>query len=177
MAAARLIRPRAPNHGAREAQRTNGKVRKGAGGLHAIVGGGRHGQLPHGISFEARRRCGRTAGWGRRHGGLGRSLSSYVGLLVNGYERRAGVMINAASTWAQEGPMMARLKIKEARRSGPLCRTDMRVINYPTFTSIALGFAFSDLGSWRFSTPSLKSAFTFSSSTRSGNVKLRTKLP
>ncbi len=48
---------------------------------------------------------------------------------------------------------------------------------YATFTSIALGFAFSDLGIWRFSTPSLKSAFTFSSSTRSGKVKLRTKLP
>jgi len=46
---------------------------------------------------------------------------------------------------------------------------------YDTFTSMA--FAFSDFGRWRFSTPSLNSAFTFSSSITSGSEKVRTKLP
>ena len=48
---------------------------------------------------------------------------------------------------------------------------------YATFTSMAFGFAFSDFGRWRFNTPSLNSALTFSSSITSGSEKVRTKLP
>ena len=48
---------------------------------------------------------------------------------------------------------------------------------YVTWTSMAFGFAFSDFGRWRFSTPSLNSAFTLSSSITSGREKVRTKLP
>lgn len=46
-----------------------------------------------------------------------------------------------------------------------------------TFTSIALGLAFSDFGRWTFSTPSLYSALTLEPSASSGRVKLRMKLP
>jgi hypothetical protein len=38
-------------------------------------------------------------------------------------------------------------KQEEARRSGPLCRSDVEPVDQPTVTSIAFGFAFSDLGS------------------------------
>ena len=48
---------------------------------------------------------------------------------------------------------------------------------YETFTSIDFGFAFSDLGSRTFSTPSLYSALTLPPSASSGRVKLRIKLP
>ena len=37
-------------------------------------------------------------------------------------------------------------KKEEARRSGPLCRPDVELVDQPTVTSIAFGFAFSDLG-------------------------------
>jgi hypothetical protein len=50
-------------------------------------------------------------------------------------------------------------------------------LTYATFTSMAFGLAFSDFGRWRFSTPSLNSAFTFASSITSGSEKVRTKLP
>ena len=46
-----------------------------------------------------------------------------------------------------------------------------------TFTSIAFGFAFSDLGRCTFKTPSLYSALTLLPSASSGKVKLRIKLP
>ncbi len=48
---------------------------------------------------------------------------------------------------------------------------------YATLTSMAFGLAFSDFGRWRFNTPSLNSALTFSSSITSGSEKVRTKLP
>jgi hypothetical protein len=49
--------------------------------------------------------------------------------------------------------------------------------DYWIFTSIALGLAWADLGRLRFSMPSLKTALILASSTLSGNVKLRMKLP
>lgn len=49
--------------------------------------------------------------------------------------------------------------------------------SYCTFTSTALGLAFSPFGRCTFNTPSLNSAFTFEASAPSGSVKLRKKFP
>lgn len=72
--------------------------------------------------------------------------------------------------------------IKERYEKGPPGRRAFIVrilcgVTYATFTSIAFGFAFSDFGRWRLSTPSLNSAFTLSSSITSGKEKVLTKLP
>lgn len=72
--------------------------------------------------------------------------------------------------------------IEERYEKGPPGRRAfiVRILCEPTyaiFTSIAFGFAFSDFGRWRLSTPSLNSAFTLSSSITSGKEKVRTKLP
>ncbi len=101
----------------------------------------------------------------------------------------AGAMINLAPLLAQgywsiidqcscvSKPFSRSLQKKRPAGAGLCSDLDAVVVDQPTLTSIAFGFAFSDLGSLRFRTPSLNSALTFSSSTRSGNVKLRTKLP
>ena len=46
-----------------------------------------------------------------------------------------------------------------------------------TFTSMALGFAFSDFGTCKYRSPSLNSADTLLSSAESGRVKLRMNVP
>lgn len=51
------------------------------------------------------------------------------------------------------------------------------LLSYAIFTSMAFGFAFSDLGKCTLRTPSLYSALTLVPSASSGMVKLRTKLP
>lgn len=83
----------------------------------------------------------------------------------------------ASSQWAPRRVSGEGSARKRPADEAGLCVKDIVYAAYATFTSIALGLAFSDFGRCRLNTPSLNSAFALSSSITSGNEKVRAKLP